>query len=128
LKFRIVFAFMLLTLLLATRSDDKGLLYPTPDSAAMPSLVSLEATKAPRLPGDDPALQSSPVNVEVQPDMMTGNFTSTRQLNLPAGFGVKLFVTGLQYVRQAAFSPDRPLFVNDAASMSIHRIYYNGSQ
>ena len=70
--------------------------------------------------GDAPPL--SPVTLEVAPDMATGNFSVTRQVNLPSGFGIKVFASGLQHVRQMAISPDGALYATVRAEGRVVRL------
>src|SRR5688572_180058 len=72
--------------------------------------------------GDDPPLQLQPVTLEVRPDMATGNFTVTRQVNLPPGFAIKVFASGLDHVRQMALSPDGVLYATARGQDRVVRL------
>jgi glucose/arabinose dehydrogenase len=71
---------------------------------------------------DDPPLTLQPVTLEVRPDMAAGNFTVTRQVNLPPGFGIKVFAGGLDHVRQMALHPDGTLYATARAQNRIVRL------
>ncbi len=60
--------------------------------------------------GEDSPLALRPVTVEVPEANRTGTFTQTRTINLPTGFGMKVFATGLQHVRMLALSPGGELY------------------
>jgi glucose/arabinose dehydrogenase len=102
---------ILFMLMLAACSDYGQ--QPTPTS-------STPATAPPA--GDDPLLQLSPVTLEVAPDMATGNFSVTRQINLPPGFGIKVFASSLQHVRQIAVSPEGVLYATVRAEDRVVRL------
>ena len=88
---------------------------PTPTSSHSTPTTAHPAT-------DDPLLQLSPVTLEVAPGMATGNFSVTRQINLPPGFGIKVFASGLQHVRQMAVSPEGILYATVRAEGRVVRL------
>jgi glucose/arabinose dehydrogenase len=72
--------------------------------------------------GDDPPLMLAPVTLEVAPEMATGNFSVTRQVNLPQGFGIKVFAVDLDHVRQMAISPDGVLYATARGANKVVRL------
>jgi glucose/arabinose dehydrogenase len=69
-------------------------------------------------PGDEP-LALQPVALDTSGVGATGNFTVERTVNLPQGFAIKVFATGLPHVRKLAFSPDGVLFATVRAEDRI---------
>jgi putative membrane-bound dehydrogenase-like protein len=56
--------------------------------------------------GEEPALTLRSVPVETDDSTRTGPFATDRQLNLPPGFHVRVYATGLAQVRWLGLSPD----------------------
>ena len=71
---------------------------------------------------EDPPLQLQPVILEVRPDLATGNFSVTRQVNLPPGFGIQVFAANLSHVRQMALSPDGIVYATVRAEGRVVRL------
>ncbi|MDQ3928984.1 MAG: PQQ-dependent sugar dehydrogenase, partial [Chloroflexota bacterium] len=70
----------------------------TPTAPAQPTATTAQ-------PADEP-LTLSPVVVETNDATRTGAFSQERTLNLPPGFGVKVFAAGLGGVRWLGLSPE----------------------
>jgi glucose/arabinose dehydrogenase len=70
----------------------------TPTAPAQPTATTAQAA-------DEP-LTLSPVAIETNDTTRTGAFSQERSLNLPPGFGVKVFATGLEGVRWLGLSPE----------------------
>ena len=115
MRLRVAAICMLLALILVACSEE-GQTPPVPMTST-PSVTVTEQSGR-----DDPPLQLSPVTLEVAPDMATGNFSVTRQVNLPPGFGIKVFASGLQHVRQMALSPDGTLYATVRAEGRVVRL------
>lgn len=119
MKVRAAIISMLFALFLAACSGSEQ---PTPtNTPGSSSQLTAQPPATSQPGGSDPPLALSPVDVEVTPDMATGNFTVTRRLNLPPGFGVKVFATGLQHVRQMAIAPDGTLYATVRAEGRVAR-------
>lgn len=82
---------------------------PTPVTGS-PTAPAAPTTASTVSLGEDTPLELTPFEVEVAPGLATGNFSVTRTINLPAGFGMKVYASGLSHVRQMAFSPDGTLY------------------
>jgi glucose/arabinose dehydrogenase len=54
--------------------------------------------------------------------MATGNFTVTRQVNLPPSFGIKVFATGLEHARKLAIAPDGVLYATARSQERVVRL------
>ncbi|HYP40256.1 MAG TPA: hypothetical protein VEX13_07825, partial [Chloroflexia bacterium] len=70
----------------------------TPTTPAQPTATTAQAA-------DEP-LTLSPVAIETNDTTRSGAFSQERTLNLPPGFGVKVFATGLSGVRWLGLSPE----------------------
>ena len=88
----------------------------TPGTASTSSVTPAQTTVN---SGEEGLLVLQPVEVEVPEASRTGNFTQTRTINLPAGFGMKVFATGLQHVRMLALSPSGELYATVRAEGRI---------
>jgi glucose/arabinose dehydrogenase len=82
---------------------------PPPTVAETPTAPQAEATASLEAPaaagGEEPALTLQPVPVETNATTGTGTFATARQLNLPPGFHVRVYATGLSQVRWLGLSP-----------------------
>jgi glucose/arabinose dehydrogenase len=77
----------------------------SPAAAETATAPQAEAT-APASGGEEPALTLQPVPVETNDTTRTGTFATDRKLNLPPGFHVRVYATGLAQVRWLGLSPD----------------------
>lgn len=57
-------------------------------------------------PSDEDALQLVPVQIETTDATRSGAFETERTINLPPGFGIRVYATGLSGVRWLGLSPD----------------------
>ncbi len=71
-----------------------------------PTSPQAEATTPAASGGEEAALTLQPVPVETNGTTRTGTFATDRQLNLPPGFHVRVYATGLSQVRWLGLSPD----------------------
>ena len=116
MKFRLLAILMLSATLLLTACD----------SGAAPT--STQITSTPTTPTDatqaieEGPLTLSPVVVETSATTRKGNLAQERTINLPQGFGIKVFATGLQHVRLLALSPQGELFATVRAEGRVVRL------
>lgn len=67
-------------------------------------------------------LNLSPVTVETTDATRKGNLAVERKINLPPGFGIRVFATGLSHVRKLALSPDGTLYATVRAEGRVVRL------
>ena len=80
---------------------------PAPTTPAeTPTAPQAEATTPAASGGEEPALTLQSVPIETDDSTGTGAFATERQLNLPPGFHVRVYATGLSQVRWLGLSPD----------------------
>ena len=80
---------------------------PAATTPAETPIVSPAATNTPAASGgEEPALTLQSVPIETDDTTTTGAFAGKRQLNLPPGFHVRVYATGLSQVRWLGLSPD----------------------
>ena len=88
-------------------------------AAIMLLLAACDLGDSPAAGGKGPPLQLRPVVVETTDATRKGTFEQERTLNLPPGFHIKVFATGLHHVRKLALSPDGTLY---ASVRGEHRV------
>ena len=122
----LLFATVLLSVALLSACDSNSSPTPvatnvaasTPAASASPATTVASATAT---TAEEP-LRLQPVTVETTDATRIGTFTQTRTINLPPGFGIRVFATGLQHVRKLALSPDGVLYATVRAEGRVVRL------
>jgi glucose/arabinose dehydrogenase len=109
--------------LLATLAVASTLLLTACDIGSTPPTPTMVPGASPSVGGSaSNGGELSPVTVETTDATRIGNLATERTINLPPGFGMKVFAAGLTHVRKLALSPDGVLYATVRAEGRVVRL------